>query len=127
MAQRLQRAPRVFTLQLAWRSHLEAPEDIGAALRALDSLVRGRHSSTGHRVARPSSSLHMPLPHLRLGPCILPSFPASPCPSPPPKLSLDEVYQGEAAAGRRYRLRSLVGYSGQHYSAFVALPELGGE
>ncbi|KAL4433821.1 hypothetical protein ABPG75_000262 [Micractinium tetrahymenae] len=77
---RLVHAPHVFTLQLAWRSHSEAPEDIGAALRALEGA-----------------------------------------------LALGEVYEGEAAAGRRYRLRSMVGYYGAHYSAFVALPELGGE
>ncbi|KAL4433818.1 hypothetical protein ABPG75_000259 [Micractinium tetrahymenae] len=76
----LLRAPDVFTLQLAWRSHSEAPEDIGAALRALEGT-----------------------------------------------LALGEVYEGETALGRRYRLRSLVGYYGAHYSAFVALPELGGE
>lgn len=36
---RLQEAPRVFSLQIAWQSNHESPEDIGATLGALDETV----------------------------------------------------------------------------------------
>ena len=42
-------------------------------------------------------------------------------------LELGQVYCGEAALGRTYRLRSAVGYCGAHYLAFVLVPELGGQ
>jgi hypothetical protein len=43
------------------------------------------------------------------------------------QLNLGEVYCGEAAVGRTYRLRSAVGYCGAHYLAFVLLPEMDGQ
>lgn len=37
----LERAPRVFTLQLTWESHSEQPADIAATLAAIDEEVGG--------------------------------------------------------------------------------------
>jgi hypothetical protein len=37
----LQRAPRVFTLQLTWESHSEQPADIAGTLAAIDEEVGG--------------------------------------------------------------------------------------
>lgn len=57
-----------------------------------------------------------------------PLFPSSTKPrSPPLQLLLGEVYAGQAAAGRRYRLRCMAGFYGQHYVALIRLPELEGQ
>ncbi len=43
----------------------------------------------------------------------------------PPQVDLGHVYHALDTGLHVYRLRSLVGYYGAHYYAFVVLPELG--
>ena len=45
----LEKAPRIFTLQLAWESHQEGSADIASTLEALASEVRGAALREGAR------------------------------------------------------------------------------
>ena len=55
-----------------------------------------------------------------------PSDVPAPLLPPAPQVDLGEVYQGVERGARRYRLRSMVCYYGQHYQALVLVPDAGG-